>query len=134
MVPRPTSSEPSPKRSGPSRAGRFLAALFEPELRAWRGEAPLARVFWVYGVCVSSVLVLLYVPALYENRLGVQQVMLFVLAGYTVWILVSVWRCAASARSFWGVLAQWLTVAWAGNAILVLAFLQLDLVGRYLGH
>lgn len=116
----------------PFSTARFLAAFFEPELRAWRGEAPLAKVFWIYGVCVSIVLILLYIPAIYGDRLAAQQVMLLFFAGYTVWILVSVWRCAANAHSFWGLLAQWLTVAWAGNATLVLAFLQLDLIGRYL--
>ena len=37
-------------------------------------------------------------------------------------------------EKFWGLLARLLTVAWAGNVIMVLAFLQLDLVAKYLGH
>jgi hypothetical protein len=34
----------------------------------------------------------------------------------------------------WGLLARGLTVAWAGNAILLLAFLQADLLGTFMGR
>lgn len=112
----------------------FLAAFFAPELRAWRGEAPLGKVFWLYGVCVSATFVVFYALAIDQDRLATQQLMLWCFAGYTIWILVSVWRCAATARSFWGLVARWLTVAWAGNAALLVAFLQFDLLVRYLGR
>jgi hypothetical protein len=34
----------------------------------------------------------------------------------------------------WGLLARGLTVAWAGNTILVLAFLQADLLVSFVGR
>lgn len=113
---------------------RALAGFFEPELRAWRGAAPLGRVFWGYGVGVSAVFAVLYVLAIYEGRLAARQLMLLCFAVYTIWILVSVWRCAANADPFWGLLARWLTVAWAGNVTLVVVFLQFDLIARYVGR
>ena len=111
----------------------LLAVFFEPEIRAWRGAAPLWKVFWGYGVLASAVLIFLYVRAVYQDRVVVQQALLVCSACYAVWVLVSVWRCAKNAPPFWGLLARWLTVAWAANTAMVLAFLQLDLVIRYLG-
>lgn len=109
----------------------YLAGLFGPELRAWHGVAPLGRVFWLYGVLVSAVLILVFVLAIYQDRLALRQIVLLLFAGYTVWILVSVWRCAEHAEPRWGVPARWLTVAWAGNAAMVVLFLQIDLLFRY---
>jgi hypothetical protein len=109
----------------------YLAGLFAPELRAWYGAAPLGRVFWLYGVLVSAVQILVFVLAIYQDRLALRQVVLLCFAVYTVWILVSVWRCAAHAAPPWGVLARWLTVAWAGNAAMVVLFLQIDLLIGY---
>lgn len=122
----------SPARTCGSIAASLAAAYFAPELRAWRGATPLWKVFWGYGVCISAVLVLLHVLAMYQGRVVMQQVLLLCFAAYTAWIIVSVWRCAANAHPFWGLLARWLTVAWAGNATMVLVFLQLDLLTRYL--
>lgn len=109
----------------------YLAGLFGPELRAWYGAAPLGRVFWLYGVLVSSILILVFIAAIYRDRLVLRQIVLLLFAGYTVWILVSVWRCAAHAEPRWGIMARWLTVAWAGNAAMVVLFLQIDLLIRY---
>ena len=53
-----------------------------------------------------------------------------IMALYTIWILVPVWRCAEKARNEqWQVLARVLTVAWVLNVVLVGAFLGLDLLG-----
>jgi hypothetical protein len=124
---------PHAPRSACWQAGTaFLRALFATELRAWRGEGPLGKLFWVYGVLVSLVLALLYLLAMDEKRIVVQQLLLFALAGYTVWILVAIWRCAANSP--WGSLARWLTVAWAANTVLVLLFLQVDLFAAYMGR
>ena len=49
------------------------------------------------------------------------------LAAYTVWIVVSVWRCAFNVeKPLYGHMARALTVAWAINAVLVLGFLELQ--------
>lgn len=109
-----------------------LLRFFEPELEAWYGHLPLWKVFWGYGVLASSVMIGLYAMAVVEHRLAVQQALLLFFAGYTVWILVSVWRCAEASDPHWQLIARCLTVAWAGNAALVVVFLQLDLVAAYL--
>jgi xanthine/uracil permease len=118
-----------------SRTAKFAAAFFTAEIRAWHGEEPLWKVFWVYGVATSVVIVALYIVAFYDGRMALRQVLLPCFAAYTAWILVSVWRCASNTNEkLWGTLARFLTVAWAGNTILVLTFLQLNLLIKYLQH
>ncbi len=117
-----------------SEGNHLTTALFEIPARAWHGEEKLGRVFWGYGVFVSSSLILLYIITLYGEYLISQQILLLCFAPYTVWVLVSVWRCASHADPYWGLLARWLTVAWAANAILILIFLQLVLVTGYLAR
>ncbi len=112
----------------------LAAALFEPEVRAWRGRAGLGRVFWVYGVLTSAGLAGVYLLALQAGRRDVQQALILIFAAYTFWILVTVWRCAGSAPPGWRLLARSLTVAWAANTALVAGFLQLDLIATYLGR
>lgn len=112
----------------------LLLILFEPELRAWQGRVPLARVFWIYGVLTSSGIGAFYLLAAEADRWNLQQGLLIVLATYTVWILVAVWRCAESAPPLWRLLARSVTVAWAVNTILLTGFLQLDLIASRLGE
>ncbi len=112
----------------------FLAAFFAPELRAWRGEMQLWKVYWGYGVLTSLGLALLFLEAVRENQPLIQQAILLALALYTVWILVSVWRCAAHVSPFWRLLARMSTVAWAGNAALVLGFLEFELIARMIAR
>jgi hypothetical protein len=121
-------------RTGRSLVRSFLIVFFEPEIRAWHGKAPLWKVFWGYGVLASTLLTSVYAVASYENRVAAQQVLLVFFAVYTLWILVSVWRCSGNCQEpHWGMLARLLTVVWAGNTVMVLAFLQLGLVKTYLG-
>lgn len=120
---------------GRSRVAKFAAHFFAPELRAWRGEQPLWKVFWVYGVATSSVLITFYIVAFYVDRVALRQALLLCFAPYTGWILVSVWRCANNAmEKIWGVFARFLTVAWACNTILIVAFLQFNLIVKYYLH
>jgi hypothetical protein len=92
-------------------------------------------VFWVYGVATSVTIVALYVVAFYDGRMALRQAPLSCFGAYTAWILVSVWRFASNTNEkFWGTLACFLTVAWAGNTIFVLIFLQLNLLIKYLQH
>jgi hypothetical protein len=109
-----------------------LRALFSTELRAWHGAEPLGKVFWGYGVLASTTFALIYLLAMDEKRIAMQQALLIVLFAYTVWILVAIWRCAGA--SIWSGLARRLTIAWAGNTILVLTFLQMDLFAAYIGR
>ncbi|WP_099827494.1 hypothetical protein [Oceaniglobus indicus] len=108
-----------------------VSAFFAPEQRVWRGRASLAVVFWGYGVGVSLVLATLQATAIFTGELLFQQFLIAVSALYTVWIVIAIWRCARNADPFWGTLARCLTVTWALNAGLVLFFLQIELVLRY---
>lgn len=122
-------------KTGRSRVVKFAADFFAAEIRAWRGEQPLWKVFWGYGVAISVVIAALFADAVYVDRIAMRQVLLLFFAAYTAWILVSVWRCANNTQEqFWGLLARFLTVAWVGNTILVLTFLQLDLLMKYFRH
>ncbi|MCB1461290.1 MAG: hypothetical protein KDJ90_02410 [Nitratireductor sp.] len=107
-----------------------MTEFFEPELSAWRGRMPLWKVFWGHGVLVSSLLVWIYALANYQDRVVLREVTILVFAAYTVWVLVAIWRCTINANRFWGSIARWLVVAWAGNIAMLLPFLQLDLLLR----
>ena len=122
-------------KTGRSRIVKLTTEFFTAEIRAWHGEEQLWKVFWVYGVATSVVIVALYIVAFHDGRMALRQVLLPCFAAYTAWILVSVWRCASNTNEkLWGTLARFLTVAWAGNTILVLTFLQLNLLIKYLQH
>jgi hypothetical protein len=55
------------------------------------------------------------------------QLVWLLLAAYTVWIVVSVWRCTFNVeKPLYGHMARALTVAWAINASMVLGFLELQ--------
>lgn len=106
----------------------IVLMLIEPEWRALRGQAPLGRVFWIYGVFGSAVLALLFVLAREAGRPDLRQVLLLGFLLYTAAILVAVWRCSANAASPWGHLARALTVAWALNTMFLIGFLQVELL------
>lgn len=105
-------------------------------IRYWKGEGSLSRLFWLYGVLFSSLAIALVAWAFLTERITEQALVgaVLLLFVYTVWILVSVWRCAARRGDddFYGSMARWLTIAWAINAILVGGFVLLDLAGRSL--
>ena len=95
----------------------------------WRGHGPLWKVYWLYGVLGSNVLVLILLLLMQRSALGSVwfQLVLLLLAAYTVWIVVAVWRCAFNVENpLYGHMARALTVAWAINAFLVLGFLELQ--------
>lgn len=119
-----------PTQSPPPRWVRIVRLVFGPQIRAWRGEAPLGQVVWGQGILPSLVLIVAYLDALYRHDPITQQAMLSVFQLYSGWALVSIWRCAANAPPPWGTIAQLLTIAWGGNALLVAGFLQLDLLIR----
>lgn len=115
-----------------SYVSKFGTKFFAAELRAWHGEQPLWKVFWVYGVATSGVLITFYVIAFYVDRVALRQVLLLCFSFYTAWILVSVWRCANNTEErIWGLFARLLTVAWACNTIMIVVFVQFNLITRY---
>ncbi|MCY0146278.1 hypothetical protein OEG84_00730 [Hoeflea sp. G2-23] len=110
-----------------------LAYIFAPEIRAWHGKATLATAFWFYGVFTSSIMILFYARLIYLRLIGAEQVLLLLLGLYTVWILISIWRCSLAEDSVWAQFARFLTVAWAGNIALVLTFRQIELLSIFAG-
>lgn len=97
----------------------------------WRGHGPLWKAYWLYGVLGSNLLVLIMLLLMYQGALGSLwfQLVLLLLAAYTVWIVVSVWRCAFNVeKPMYGHMARALTVAWAINALMVLGFLELQVL------
>jgi hypothetical protein len=110
----------------------FAARFFAPELAAWRGQQPLWRVFWLYGVAVSSAMIATYLLAFLAEAVALRQILLLCFIPYTVWILVSIWRCSNNVHEqFWRMLARLLTVAWACNAILIVIFVEMNLITHY---
>jgi len=99
-------------------------------VRYWSGRGNLWRVFWICGVLLSSLAIGLITWAYSAGWFSHLQLKMAVLVlfAYTIWILVSVWRCAARrGDDYYAILARWLTVAWALNAIFVGGFVLLDL-------
>ena len=58
---------------GRSKVAKFAADFFAAEIRAWRDEEPLWKVFWVYGVATSVTIVALYVVAFYDGRMALRR-------------------------------------------------------------
>ncbi len=112
----------------------FLERFFENEILAWRGEAAWSRVFWFQGVLTSVVLIVLYATTIYLHQAIAEQIMLILVACYTVWILVSIWRCSLASYTYWAMLARHLTIFWALNTGLLLVFRQLDLLVLFAGR
>lgn len=121
-------------RSDRRESANLFRRIFATEVRAWYGQEPLWKVFWGYGVLASSIMIGLYALATMQGRILVEQLLLVFFAGYTVWILVAVWRCAANSDPLWRTLARSLTVAWAGNTALVVFFLQLEILLEFLSR
>jgi hypothetical protein len=113
-------------------ATRFADQFFAPELSAWRGQQPLWKVFWLYGVVVSSALIGTYLFAFVVDQVALRQILVICFAPYTAWLLVSIWRCANNTHELlWSTLARFLTVAWACNAGLAVIFVEMNLIAHY---
>lgn len=66
----------------------------------WRGKGALWKVFWLYGVLLSTGLAAIIATAGLLGWVALPGLiaMLAGLAAYTGWILVSVWRCAENIK------------------------------------
>ncbi len=95
-----------------------------------QGRTPLARVFWFYGVIPSNAFWAVIFYLLWARaEPTITSVALLLVLLYTVWIVWAVWRCADNVhQERYGVMARWLTVAWAINTVLLVGFLQLELI------
>ncbi len=97
----------------------------------WRGEGRLWLVFWIYGVLLSTIVtgVFLALLATEDPIPGLEQFLIVAFIPYTVWILVSIWRCAFNVENkLYGHMAQALTIAWAINATLLIISAELGLI------
>jgi hypothetical protein len=115
-------------------------AIANPLLRYWHGRGRLAPLYWGWGVAGSVVLALLVAgpPLLGLAGLGWALAGIALGAAYTVWILVSIWRCAENietpaplgiSREALAWMARWLTIGWAINAAGMSVLLQALLFG-----
>lgn len=83
-----------------------------------RGEGPLWKLFWLWGVVGSWILFALFLLAVQTWGItwGLVVVSGVVMMPYSVWILASVWQCAQNVNNdLWGNLARFLTLVWALN-------------------
>ncbi len=97
----------------------------------WRGESRLWLVFWIYGVLLSTIVsgVFLALLATEDPIPGLEQFLIVTFIPYTVWILVSIWRCAFNVENkIHGHVTQALTIAWAINATLLIISAELGLI------
>jgi hypothetical protein len=87
---------------------------------SWKGEKSLATVFWGYYVAFYIVYLIslgLVTSALPENiQLFVIIPGILFLFPYTIWVFVSIWRCAKNSSTVWKVLARaWVVIAIVGG-------------------
>ena len=108
-----------------------LVVFFKPEIRAWRGEQSLKTVFWGYGVLGTIGVGALYFLA---DQAMLRQILLVLIVAYMVWLLVSIWRSSSGLEKIWSTFARLLVVAWTGNTIMLVLFLELDLIRGCLGY
>jgi hypothetical protein len=108
-----------------------LVVFFKPEIRAWRGEQSLKKVFWGYGVLGTIGFGALYFLA---DQTVLRQILLMFIVAYMVWLLVSIWRSSSALHNIWSTFARLMVVAWTGNTIMVVTFLELDLIRSCFGY
>jgi hypothetical protein len=93
----------------------------------WRGQGPLWKLYWIYGVLVSTLGGSILTTAVQQRLLPTPLLLVLLAAGlaYTCFILISIWRSAFNIESApfgidsqtWGWLARVLTFGWALNAV-----------------
>lgn len=94
--------------------------------RYWQGHGPLWKIYWIYGVALSSIAGAFIAAAVLQRILPVPLLLMMLAVAflYTGFILVSIWRCAFNIvtdplgidREAWGWMARVLTFGWALNA------------------
>lgn len=110
---------------GGGMAGRFL-------VKVWRGHESLGTVFWIYGVLGAAALSALFLVTQARGNPVGQQGLILLLAIHSWWIVGSIWRSAARDDNYFHGCARAATLAWGINAVLLLGFLEVDLIGQFL--
>lgn len=89
----------------------------------WRGEGRLWLVFWIYGVLLSTIVTGVFLAQLAsEDPIpGLKQFLIVTFIPYTVWVIVSMWRCAFNVENeLYSHMARVLTIAWPINVTLLI--------------
>ena len=83
---------------------------------SWRGQERLYKVFWVYGFAIHLVFFAVGVAAGYLGAPAILLPLVPLYLAYSVWLLVSMWRCAGNVDwSGWTYLARiWVGIACVG--------------------
>jgi hypothetical protein len=107
-------------------ASRSHGGLVDELRRYWHGEGPLWKLYWIYGVLLSTLGGAFILAVVLQGALPVPLLVLLlgIALVYTGYILVSIWRCAFNIEGSplgidsdaWGWLARLLTFGWALNA------------------
>lgn len=94
--------------------------------RYWHGQGPLWKLYWIYGVLLSTIGGTALLAGTVQRTLPLPLLVAALAAGlvYTGFILVAIWRSAFNIggsplgidREAWGWLARVLTFGWAINA------------------
>ena len=84
----------------------------------WRGEQPLWKVFWVWGLGLTLFIWLSSYLATVKGFALMWWVAVFIITlPVNVWWLVSVWRCSNNTKLIWQILARFMVVISAINTI-----------------
>jgi hypothetical protein len=91
----------------------------------------VAEESWGYGVLGTIGFGALYFLA---DQTVLRQILLMFIVAYMVWLLVSIWRSSSAFDNIWSTFARLLVVAWTANTIMVVTFLELDLIRSCFGY
>lgn len=114
----------------PGNPARRGVGMLASAMTRFTDRQPLWKVFWLYGVLPGNLWWIAVLAMLLDAQWpGATRALLVLLLGYTAWIVMAVWRAAPNARDpRYGVLARALTVVWAINTVLLVLFLELQLL------
>jgi hypothetical protein len=94
----------------------------------WRGERPLWAAFWLWGV--------LFYPLTYysaEYILGESFLFYLFAITYSIWINVSIWRCARNSEAIWRILARIIVVLSVFPLVIIIIFPFLLMATFFMG-
>ncbi|MBA3661336.1 MAG: hypothetical protein H0W64_06390 [Gammaproteobacteria bacterium] len=79
--------------------------------RSWRGEASLAKAFWIvyvlFGILIALLITLIFSLAMPDfNYMNYQYKIMAIQFPYTLFSAICVWRCAKNSTFIWRILAR----------------------------
>ena len=124
-MPEAAAEKSAPQSEGPSTAG---SAAKNPALvyvrNLWRGELPLARVFWTDMILIGSLVNMLATIAALILFVSGAPVALGVIAHfapvpYNLLLLFAVWQASSREATQWSFAAQVAAVLWFATAFVI---------------